>query len=94
MEFTQKALYCKKGHLVPVDGYRTDRNGLVKTNSDGIPLVAGPMIACPECAESIYVPPGVQRLLDPPRRLRRGEVVKEQLSIKDVCGDIPMLRIT
>ena len=97
MEFTQPEKYCPKGHLIPDGDNPKDEDGrslAVKGKRTG-EMVLAPrtkaMIACPECAKAAEVPAGVARLSAPPPRLARGEVAKEQTTIREIMGPIPML---
>jgi hypothetical protein len=93
MEFNQKNLCCNKGHLIPSDSYRTNKNGQVLTTPEGIPLKSGGMIACPVCAAEVYVPPGIRRMTEGQPRNPKGQIVPEQTTINEIMGDIPMIKI-
>ena len=99
MEFTQPEKRCPKGHLIPDGDYPLDELGkplAVKDERTGKMVVAHrtkPMIGCPECAKAVEVPAGVARLSTPPPRLAKGEVVKEQTTIREILGPVPMFHL-
>ncbi len=99
MEFTQQPKYCPKGHLITDGDNPKDTEGLplaIKDKRTGEMVLAPrtkPLIGCPECAKAVEVPAGVARLLTPTMRLAKGEVAKEQTTILEILGPVPMLRI-
>ena len=99
MEFTQPEKRCPKGHLITDGDYPLDELGkplAVKDKRTGEMVLARrtkPMIGCAECAKAIEVPAGVARLVTPPPRFARGEVVKEQTTIREILGPVPMFHL-
>lgn len=99
MEFTQAVKKCPKGHIIPDGDYPLDELGeplAVKDKRTGEMVLAHrtkPMICCPECAKAVEVPAGVARLFTPPPRLAKGEVVKEQTTIREILGEVPMFHL-
>ena len=99
MEFTQPEKRCPKGHLITDGDNPKDKDGLplaIKDKRAGEMVLAPrskPMIGCAECAKAVEVPDGVRRLIDPPKRLRKGEVVKEQTTIREILGPVPMFHL-
>ena len=93
MEFTQPAKYCPKGHLIPDSGYVRNKDGSIRTKPNGNAITCAPKIGCPICAEATEIPPGVMRVIDPPKRLRKGEVVDEQTTIREILGPVPMFHL-
>ena len=99
MEFTQPEKRCPKGHLITDGDNPRDAEGLplaIKDPRTGEMVLAPrtkPMICCPECAKAVEIPDNVARLLTPPKRLAKGEVVKEQTTIREILGPVPMFHL-
>ena len=99
MEFTQPEKRCPKGHLITDGDNPKDKDGnrlAIKDKRTGkinLAPLTKPMICCPECAKAVEVPDGVARLSAPPPRLAKGEVVKEQTTIRDILGPVPMFHL-
>ena len=93
MEFTQPEKRCPKGHLIPDSGYVHNKDGSIRRKQDGNAITSAPQLLCQVCAESVDVPDGVKRIIDPPKRLRKGEVVKEQTTIREILGPVPMFHL-
>lgn len=99
MEFTQPEKRCPKGHLITDGDNLRDKDGnplAVRDKRTGKRVLAPrskPMICCPECAKAVEVPAGVARLFTPPPRLAKGEVVKEQTTISEILGPVPMFHL-
>ena len=93
MEFTQPEKRCPKGHLIPDSGYVRNKDGSIRRKLDGNAITTAPQLICQVCAEAAEVPEGVRRIIDPPKRLRKGEVVKEQTTIREIMGPIRMLHL-
>jgi hypothetical protein len=99
MEFTQTEKRCPKGHLITDGDNPRDAEGLplaIKDKRTGKMVLAPrtkPMIGCPECAKAVEVPAGVARLSTPPPRFAKGEVVKEQTTICEILGPVPMFHL-
>ncbi len=99
MEFTQPEKRCPKGHLIPDGDNPTDKDGKPlairdpRTHEMVLAPRTKPMICCPECAKAVEAPAGVARLFTPPPRLAKGEVVKEQTTIREILGPVPMFHL-